>query len=484
MNRRKDYKNIPLFITGTVLILSVFIACASRYNRYGLPEYEYEYQTPEKIEGGWETSSLEAVGVDPAKINQMIRAILDGDIENIHGVLLVINGKLVLEEYFDGFDRDTQHRLASASKSVTSMLVGMALDRGMIRNADTPVYEFFPEYSETKWIDQQYQVKLKDALTMTAGLDWRGWDYPDHDSRDTTNQMARSSDWIKFTLDRVTIQPSGKQFIYNNGLTMLLGGIVKNASGLSTDKFAEKHLFTPLGISDYTWDKGPNGAVNTAWGLSLKPRDMAKLGHLYLHRGSWNGRQLVSQQWVAESVKDHVKQYVLFGSGYGYQWWCGKTNIQETKIDMFYAAGHGGQYIFVCPALDVVVVITSKSLGNPFGEFRPQMMLVNYILPSLLPASPTKVLSPDPAALEAYAGKYENKTWKFAANVRRDANRLYLQLLKSNEAELVPIAKSRFSYYLQGLGNVQLQFIDDSSGKAGAMVAYMGFANITFNKIK
>jgi len=484
MTRGKDFKPIPILTTAIILILCVIFACASRYNRYGLPQYGYEYQIPEKTEDGWETSSLEAVGVDPARIGQMIQTILDGDIENIHGVLLVIKGKLVLEEYFDGFDRDTKHRLFSASKSVTSMLVGMALDRGMIRNLDTPVYEFFPEYKESKWIERQYPVKLKDVLTMTAGLDWSGWDYPGYDSRSTTNQLARSSDWIKFTLNRDALQPSGKQFVYNNGLTMLLGGIVKNTSGLGADKFAEKHLFAPLGISDFTWDKDPNGAVNTAWGLSLKPRDMAKLGYLYLQQGNWNGRQVVSRQWVDESVKDHVKQYVFLGSGYGYQWWRGKTNIQNAKIDMFYAAGHGGQFIFVCPSLDCVAIITSKWIGNPFGEFRPQMMLVNYILPALLPTSSATALTPDPVDLETYEGQYEFKKWKLTVKVRRDENRLYLQFPKSKEAELIPIGKTRFSFYLKGLGNVQLQFSEGSSGKTDRMIAYMGFANISFDKIK
>ena len=224
---------------------------------------------------------------------------------------------------------------------------------------------------------------------MTAGLDWSGWDYPGYDSRDTTRQMTRSGDWLEFVLNRDTIEPAGKQFAYNNGLTMLLGGILKNTSGQNAINFADKNLFARLGISDYTWDRGNGGIANTAWGLSMKLRDMAKIGNLFLRGGKWNEKRIVSQEWVNESVKDHVNQNVFLGSGYGYQWWWGKSIINDQIVETFYAAGHGGQYIFVSPSLDCVTVVTSKWIGNPLGELGPQMLLVNYILPAmLLPPAP------------------------------------------------------------------------------------------------
>ena len=410
-------------------------------------------------------------------------SILDGEIDNIHGIVVIKNGKLVLEEYFNGYDRETKHRIFSASKSVTSILIGMAIDRGMIKGVDTKIYEFFPEYEGTKWIDQQYAINLKQVLTMTAGLDWNDWKYPGYDSRDTTRQMTRSDDWLKFVLIRETIEPPGRKFAYNNGLTMLLGGIIQNTSGQNAIKFADKNLFARLGISDYTWDRGKGGIANTAWGLRMKPRDMAKIGYLFLRGGKWNKKRIVSKAWVDESVKDYAGQNVFLGTGYGYQWWYGKSKINEQIVETFYAAGHGGQYIFVCPSLDCVTVVTSKWIGNPFGEFRPQMLLVNYILPAMVSPPLPEVIKLEPSTLDKFAGEYEFQEWKLKATVRRQADRLYIDLPKSAEKELSPLAENLFLYSLKGYGDVRLDFIVDGNGKITQLVAYFGYANITFRKV-
>jgi CubicO group peptidase (beta-lactamase class C family) len=481
--KRENYSKKIGFIAFCIFIIFFVASCAARYNRYGLPQYDYEYQIPQQLDDGWQTSSLAAEGVGSEKINEMMRNILDGDIDNIHGIVIIKNGKLVLEEYFDGFNRETKHRIFSASKSVTSILIGMAIDRGMIKGVDTRIYELFPEYEGSKWIDQQYAINLKQVLTMTAGLDWNDWEYPDYDSRDTTRQMTRSGDWLEFVLNRDTIEPAGKQFAYNNGLTMLLGGILKNTSGQKAINFADKNLFARLGISDYTWDRGSGGIANTAWGLSMKLRDMAKIGYLFLRGGKWNEKRIVSQEWVNESVKDHVNQNVFLGSGYGYQWWWGKSIINEQVVKTFYAAGHGGQYIFVSPSLDCVTVVTSKWIGNPFGEFRPQMLLVNYILPAMLPPASSEVIKPEPSSLEKYAGEYEFPKWNLKATVRKQVDGLYLDLPKSAEGELRPLAKNQFLFSLKGYSDVRLDFTEDGSGEITQMVAYFGYANITFKKI-
>jgi CubicO group peptidase (beta-lactamase class C family) len=470
------------FIAICIGIIFLVASCAARYDRYGLPQYGYDFQVPEEIDDGWQTSSLEAEGIDSVIIKEMIAKILDGDIDNIHGVLIVKNGKLVLEEYFDGFDRDTKHHIFSASKSVTSILVGIAMDQKKLSGVDTNVYEWFQDYEGTKWIDQRYDIKLKHLLTMTAGIDWSGWDYPGYDSRNPTRKMMNSNDWIKYVLNREVSDPPGSRYVYNNGLTMLLGEIVRKSIGTDADKFAEKNLFAPLGITDHSWDKGPNGVLNTAGGLSLKPRDMAKIGYLFLHNGQWNERQIVSQEWVNESVKDHVNQFTLFGSGYGYQWWCGKSKINDQVIEAFFAAGHGGQYIFVCPALDCAVVVTSKWVGNPLGEFRPQMLLVNHILPAMLsPGSPI-IIKPDPARLDKYTGEYEFPQWELKANVRRRDDRLLIDLPKSVEKEVKPLDENEFLYPLDGYGDVRLKFTEDTSGEITQMVAYFGYANIIFTR--
>jgi CubicO group peptidase (beta-lactamase class C family) len=206
-----------------LVFLSGIIACAPRAGRFGFPQHEYEYAVPEKIDDGWEISSLSKEGVDPENINVLIREVLNKN--------------------------------------------------------------------------------LKD--------------------------------------------------IYSDGLTMLLGGIIKRSTGMYADEFAEKHLFTPLGISEYSWTKSPGGSVITAWGLSLKPRDMAKIGYLFLKNGKWNDRQIISQKWVSESTKAQITE-VTVGYGYGYQWWCGEKDIYDQFIKVYYAAGMGGQLIFVSPSSPAV----------------------------------------------------------------------------------------------------------------------------------
>jgi CubicO group peptidase (beta-lactamase class C family) len=481
MNAAPFLKKIG-FITFYIFIIFFVASCAARYNQYGLPQYEYEYQIPQQIDDGWQTSSLDAEGVESAKINEMVGKILGGEIDNIHGILLIKNGKLVFEEYFDGFDRETKHRIFSASKSVTSILIGMAMDQNKLSDVDTNVYKLLPEYEGTKWIDQRYDIKLKHVLTMTAGLDWNGWDYPGYDFRSPTRKMFVSNDWVKFVLDREAIDPPGRRYIYNNGLTILLGEVIRKSTGEGADIFAEKNLFAPLGITDYRWNKGPKSVLDTAGGLWLKPRDMAKIGYLFLHKGKWYGRQIVSQDRVNESVKGHVNQDVFFGTGYGYQWWCGKSKFNERVVETFFAAGHGGQYIFVCPALDCVTVVTSKWIGNSLGEFRPQMLLVNHILPAMLPPATPEVIKPDPATLEKYAGDCEFPKWELKATVRSRGDQLFIVLPKSAEIAVKPMDENEFLYPLKGYGDVRLAFTKNGSGEITQMVAYFGYANIALRK--
>jgi len=156
--------------------------------------------------------------------------------------------------------------------------------------------------------------------------------------------------------------------------------------------------------------------------------------------------------------------------------------IGNQIVETFYAAGHGGQYIFVCPALDCVTVITSKWVGNPFGEFRPQMLLVNYILPAMLPPTSPELTKIEPAALEKFTGQYEFPKWKIEASVRRKGGKLFIDLPKCAEGELIPVEKNQFLYSLKGYGDLRIKFAENSTGEITQMVAYFGYANITFKK--
>lgn len=472
-----------------ILGLLFATSCSTLYPRVGSqgqPQYEYLYQVPEETGDGWETSPLQAEGVDFERVAELIRNILNINFENIHSVLLVKNGKLILEEYFYGYDRDKKHQLRSATKSVTSILVGIAKDQKMIKSVDQKVYEFFPEYEEIDWSAPKNKITLKQVLTMTAGLDWNEWTYPDSDTRSSIYGMVRSDDWIEFVLNKGIVQSPGEIFNYSSGLSLVLGAILKNKTGLYANDFADKYLFGPLGISEFSWQQGPNGMVYTSGGdrgLWLRPRDMAKIGLLFLNKGNWKGQQIVSPEWVNESTKSHVNAFFA-GSEYGYQWWRGEKAIGNRTIGVFYAAGHGGQYIFVCPSLDLVAVFTSKVYGNPLGVARPQVMVADHIIPAIVSLSTSqKNIEPEPKLKSEYTGEYESKLLRVKLKIFEEGNDLSCKVFRE-QTKMLYESENKFFGTLRNIGDVQFKFIRDQDGTVDKVITKIGFAILQFEKIK
>jgi CubicO group peptidase (beta-lactamase class C family) len=411
----------------------------------------------------------------------MMLDILNGNDKNIHSVLLIKNGKLVLEEYFYGYTRDTSHFLASVSKSITSILIGIAIDQEIASEVKTKVYEFFPEYTGMKWIDQKYPITLQHLLTMSAGLDWEANKYSRRDPRHTTYQMYDSGNPIGFVLDRDVSEAPGKKFNYNSGLTILLGGIVKNTSGLYIDDFAGQYLFSAMGISDYHWDKFPDGNIQTDGGLHLRPRDMAKIGYMIMNNGKWKDRQIVSREWVAESTKKHID---ALGIGYGYQWWIGKTKINNQTLKVLFASGHGGQKIFIIPELDLVAVFTSR-VFNSNGHSGPEEFLLKYIIPSIMPSTaPKKAIKLSPKILDELTGKYETKAHGFVAPIFREGDKLYTRTSFFDKVELIPESETQFFGVSKNIGEFIIHFIKDERGNVKQCIAYVGFRGIHFDKIE
>jgi len=477
--------NIPSkYLLLSLIFILVTAACthwSPRVNRYGLPERKYIYHQPEKIGDGWETASLKEEDIDSEKIDEMMHDILSGNDRNIHSILLIKNGKLVLEEYFYGYNRDKLHFLASVSKSITSVLIGIAIDQKVTADVETKAYELFPKYMGTKWIDQKYPITLQHMLTMTAGLDWDEMKYSRTDPRHTTHQMYESDDPIEFVLERNLIEAPGEKFYYNSGLTILLGKIVKNTSGLYIDEFAGKCLFTPLGISDYHWDKFPDGTIQTDGGLHLRPRDMAKIGYMMLKDGKWKDHQIVSKEWVEESTKRHIAARAI---EYGYQWWIGKTTINNQTIRVLFASGHGGQKIFIIPKLDLVVVFTSK-VFNPKGHSGPEGFLLRYVIPSIMPSiSPRKIIKLPPEILDKLVGKYKAKELDTVVPVFREGDKLYTRTSFWDKVELFPESETRFFGDSKNIGEFQINIVKDKEGEVKQFIACFGFRGIQFDKIK
>ena len=357
----------------------------------------YSYRVPEQTDDGWETASLADVGMDEAPIVDLMNALSRRNEDNIHGIVVIKDGRLVLEEYFSGedldlteglnfvnkdFDRDTLHCQASASKSITSILLGIAIDQGLVRGVQEKILSFFPEHSDLK-DDAKDEITLGHMLSMSSGIPWNEG-YPYTDPRNDLNQMFYGADPVRYVLEKPVVAPPGSEFIYNSGTTNLLGEVVRKSTGQTLLDFARQHLFAPLGIASADWIPFPNAphmAVASST-LYLRPRDMAKIGQLYLQKGAWKGERIVSEGWVAESTREYIRVPTSSSpipgliEGYGYQWWRGI--FSNRNIETYFAAGWGGQFIFVLSDLDMVVVLTG---GQFEGDYQGFYDLINdYVL--------------------------------------------------------------------------------------------------------
>ncbi len=372
------------------LILIAGVACDDAPTR---PAPSYTYQVPPEAGDGWATAHLNAVGVREEPLVELVERIRDGSYVNIHGVLLVRGGRLVLEEYASGrtttgdrfveWGRDDLHDLHSVTKSVNSLLFGIAKDQGLVEDVDQRISVFFPEHAAFFADARKDALTLEHFLTMTAGLEWDEHTHPYSDSRNSHVQLHRSGDPVAFTLGLPAVNEPGRHFRYNSGLSITLGEVIHRASGLRADEFAERFLFGPLGISDYTWWRYPDGTVQTGGGLALRPRDAARIGLLVLNGGIWNGQRIVSESWVRESTSARAP-----GAGYGYQWWRIRLprhehpfDLSNEVFDVVAASGRGGQWIFVYPDFDLVAVFTG---GNDSVLSNQAMdMLRRYVFPAV-----------------------------------------------------------------------------------------------------
>jgi len=476
------------YLACMLAIIFLFPSCTykvPRLNSKGGSQTEYAYQLPDKIDDDWEISSLDKEGVDSTKIVKLIKNILAGEFPNTHSVLLVKNGKLILEEYFYGYDRDDIHYLASATKSITSILVGISLDEDMLKNVDQKVYEFFPDYQRTDWIDKKYEITVRHLLSMTSGIEWDE-NRPATDPQHDYYGMRRGGDWMRYLFNKKMVAQPGQKFNYNGGLSALLGEIIRRTTGLNAEEFSERYLFDPLGISHYSWLKYNDGSINTGGGLLLKPRDMAKIGKMMLSYGKYNGKQIVSEEWITESSKNHAL-YIEhpLGSGYGYQWWRGETNINGQTIKTYFAQGLGGQFIFIVPSLKITAIFTSQLKDNPLGEFRPQVMMTEYIIPALLPPAPLyEVITLDQSVLQDYVGEYEYKRWNIKASVTRKDKKIFILPSDLEKTELFPISETAFRGNLKGIGGIEVDFSKNDNDKIDHMTVRIGFSLLNFDKIK
>jgi CubicO group peptidase (beta-lactamase class C family) len=301
---------------------------------------------------GWKTSTPEEQGMDSAKLwiaDEFIR----NRLPDAFSLLVVKNGYLVFEKYYSWGSPEKYAVVHSVTKSVTSALIGIALDKGYLNSIDQKLIEFVPEYITDEVDPRKKEIRLRDLLTMSAGFRW-------NDRGPSMRNWYLSSDWVKYAVQLPQENDPGDVFNYNSSTSHLLSVILSKSTKTSTLDFAKQYLFEPLGIQSAYWHQDPQGYYIGGFGLGLSARDLAKFGFLYLNNGYWNGQSIVSESWVKESTGQKIQtvSHPIYGKfGYGYQWWVKKVD----GCSSFRAWGRRGQFTVVVPELDLVIAVTSKT---------------------------------------------------------------------------------------------------------------------------
>jgi CubicO group peptidase (beta-lactamase class C family) len=357
---------------------------------------------PSMLDDGWPIDTPENVGLDGTRLCGIAARLKDIS-ANVHAVVVVRHGKLVFEQYFSGyddpwgvpegqfhFDATTRHDMRSVSKSVTSLLVGIAVDRKLIGGVDEPAVKFFPEFASVTAPGWD-RITIRDLLTMSSGIKWDE-NLPWTDPRNDEPHLGKDPEPLRYILAKPIAEPPNTVWNYNGGETDLLGAIIERISRKPFDDFARDALFHPLGISDWEWGRYENGRFSAAAGLRLRPRDAAKIGQVVLNHGNWNGQQIVPATWIEQSIVPRFQAIGYFGGlfFYGYQWWLGRTLARDQEVTWIAAVGLGGQRVFIIPDLDLVVMTTAGLYTSPRQGDASLDILYRFVIPSVLDRNGTR----------------------------------------------------------------------------------------------
>nr|WP_053373970.1 serine hydrolase [Paenibacillus sp. FJAT-27812] len=306
---------------------------------------------------------------------------------DLRSCLITQSNRMLFEHYRDPSIPAVISKINSCTKSVLSALVCIAMDQEILPEAHTPISDFFPQLLADP-DPRKSEITLEHLLTMTPGFDWN-----EFGGQKSFPRMTRSSDWVDFVLKQPLSVAPGTRMEYNSGASQLLSAILVQATGMPTARFAEEELFAPLGIEDYKWEADPQGIHTGGYGLQLRPADMLRFGLLYLQQGRWEQRQLISKKRVLHSVQPAILASSPNRGFYGWHWWTdtfGENRVDDQEwsspspsFDYYYARGYAGQFIYMIPVLDIVVVLTDdkrKKDRHPSNVFR------DFIAPLLLSA--------------------------------------------------------------------------------------------------
>ena len=345
------------------------------------------------------------MGIDEELIRNAVGRVDNGKYGEIHSMLIYKNNNLVFEDYYEGhqyqwdapghfgeyvtWNRDMQHCIHSDTKSIVSLCIGIAIDKGFIGNVHQSIFEYLPDYQNFNINNKEY-ITIEHLLTMTSGLRWDEWGVS---LGSIENDQIGIWFWedgpLDYVLNRQFVAEPGTRFNYSGGDIQILVEILKNATGMKLDEFSKKYLFEPLEITTFDWWlKFPNGGeIQGAGGLKLTPRDMVKIGAMMLNKGIWDGNRIVSESWVEKCIIPYsgntgikIPGEDLGKVGYAYNWWTKSFTYNNENINMFFAVGWGGQKIFILPELDMVVTFTGANYDTNVHNFK---ILKRFILPAI-----------------------------------------------------------------------------------------------------
>jgi CubicO group peptidase (beta-lactamase class C family) len=358
-------------------------------------EFLRERSMPPTREGwvdDWAIAAPSEVGLDAARLSGLDKFLRQWPKHNVHAVVVIRRGKLVFEQYFSGRERrwmdwtspvhfspTRKHDIRSISKSVTSLLIGMAIGENRFPPLESSVIDYFSEYADLRAAKKKREITFRHLLTMSHGLRWdenRGWKSRANDER----QLLEANDPCRYVLERPVATPPGISFNYSGGATTLLAAALAKAVGQGIEAYADRTLFQPLGITDVEWlSFAGRDEVAAFAGLRLRPRDLARLGQLVADEGRWNGKQLLPVWWIRESTTPHVNAGGNGALYYGYHWWLGRSLLNGQDLNWIAGFGSGGQRLFVVPRLDLVVAVNAFN----FRHHVPMAILDRFVLPAV-----------------------------------------------------------------------------------------------------
>ena len=355
-------RSVSLILSFRFRIVFWVLVFSSLWTAVPGQEAKYVYNIPQPLSDGWKVSSLEAEDIEPQPIIEISARIRDiDDIDEVLSMAIVKRGKLVHEVYSPYVQRNTLHWLASITKTMTSTLIGIAIDKGFIPGVDARVIDLIPEYSNAVKDPRFNGIRLHHLMCMSSGLDWNE-QVSYNDPRNSEWQMVESEDWIRFVLGRRVLHDPGTEFRYNTGGMHLLSAVIKAATGRSADRFAEEHLFHPMDIYAYQWNRDIRGYPSTGGvdgGLGLRTRDLAKIGWLFMGDGTWKGKRIISEKWTKQVTQ---KNRILKGANrqYSFNWTMGTGTINGKRYEYRATFGYGGQVLYMVPEHELLIVITCE----------------------------------------------------------------------------------------------------------------------------